>query len=119
MKIGTRCFAIIFLILVMFSLNAVVANENITSDNGNDVISMPSDSIQMPDSSDLADECLASVDNAASEKISSNNGGNISETNGNSHLTAQVNGGSFSNIQSAIDSAQSGETIFLNELYVS
>ena len=117
MKIGTRCFAIIFLILVMFSLNAVVANENITSDNGNDVISMPSDSIQMPDSSDLADECLASVDNAASEKISSNNGGNISETNGNSHLTAQVNGGNFSDIQSVIDSAQSGETIFLNGQY--
>ena len=117
MNTKAHYLAIILLILVMFSLNAVVANENITLDDGNDIVSTTPDSIQTPDSEDLDEKCLSATGNSAGENLSSNNDDDMLKTSEDSILTATVDGNTFADIQEAIDNSGSGATIFLNGKY--
>lgn len=80
---------LLLFVLIMFSLSSVAANENV-GDANNTVISL-------------------SCDNAAADSEIA-----LGASENNSPLKADLNGGTFNDIQSAINAADSGDTVFLN-----
>ena len=113
MRSKTKVLFLILFALVMFSLTTVVANENVTSDlSDNDMLLLPSNSTISVESDNV--DLYGSSQEISLEKDNKTDSLNTLKMSDESLLGADLNGGSFNNIQTAINNANSGDTIYLN-----
>ena len=113
MKFKTSLLVLILFALVMVTMTTAVANEEMASNlSANDAVSLSADSAFSVEDDQLGIE--SDMNEASFEDDDENIPSNVLKASSNSLLTSQVNGGTFNDIQKAINGAGSGETIFLN-----